>query len=77
MAAVSGELTVTEKALMRNPKSYAAWHHRRWVVGRRFCSLERELGLVGRLLEADDRNFHGWGYRRFVVQVRAASGLVR
>ena len=67
LAAVAGELALTERAVLRNPKSYAAWHHRRWVVGHRFSSLEAELALVGRLLDADERNFHGWGYRRFVV----------
>ena len=28
---------------------------------------------VSQLLEADERNFHGWGYRRFVVQVSATT----
>ncbi len=61
------ELAVAEAALMQNPKSYAAFHHRKWVVSAGFCSLERELALVEALLEADERNFHGWGYRRAIV----------
>ena len=65
--ASSHELAVTKQALMQNPKSYATFHHRKWVVSMGFCSLERELALVEALLEADERNFHGWGYRRAVA----------
>jgi hypothetical protein len=80
VAAVAGELALTERALAKNPKSYATWHHRKWVVAKGMCSLERELQLVGKLLDADERNFHGWGYRRFVVQVgvrAAAAGCMQ
>lgn len=28
---------------------------------------EREIGLVGKMLARDSRNFHGWSYRRLVV----------
>ncbi|KAI8105294.1 hypothetical protein M9435_000461 [Picochlorum sp. BPE23] len=66
VAAVKEELVVTERALFKNPKSYATFHHRRWVVSSGFCSLEHELDLVEKLLDADDRNFHGWGYRRCI-----------
>lgn len=70
MRAAEGELALTQKALMRNPKSYSAWHHRRWVVRRRLTSLEAEVKLVEALLDADDRNFHGWLYRMFLADVR-------
>ncbi|KAI3437691.1 hypothetical protein D9Q98_000140 [Chlorella vulgaris] len=69
VAAVAGELALTQRALLKNHKSYSTWHHRRWVVAKGFCSLEHELQLVNMLLDGDSRNFHGWGYRRFVVQL--------
>lgn len=67
--AVEHELGLTEKALMKNPKSYSTFHHRKWIVSRGFCSLEHELVLVERLLDADERNFHGWGYRRAISKM--------
>lgn len=76
LAASARELAVTQRALMRNPKSYAAWHHRRWVVGHRLDSLEAEMALVEKLLEADDRNFHGWGYRLFIAKVHGTCRAV-
>ncbi|KAM5440529.1 Rab geranylgeranyltransferase [Microsporum canis] len=62
--------------LQKNPKCYWIWNHRLWLlqqatellegaVSRKFW--ETELGLVGKMLNRDGRNFHGWGYRRAVV----------
>ncbi|CAN8024158.1 unnamed protein product [Ixodes persulcatus] len=64
-----GELTLTEMALRKNPKSYGAWSHRAWAMGA-FPNMDwdRELRLCNLLLEQDERNFHGWDYRRLVCQ---------
>lgn len=109
---MSGVLPVqVEDALKSNPKSYGAWHHRRWLLlgltrgrhghtggtpaapGISGCSggllswphLEgagagafgeicaRELGLLQKLLTVDDRNFHGWDYRRCAAHTECAS----
>ncbi|OJJ44049.1 hypothetical protein ASPZODRAFT_145175 [Penicilliopsis zonata CBS 506.65] len=59
------------------PKCYWIWNYRLWVldeakrllpatVARKFW--QEELVLVGKMLSLDSRNFHGWGYRRFVIQ---------
>lgn len=63
--------------LKQYPKCYWIWNHRAWLLARATALLpthiatkfwEGELGLVGKMLGLDGRNFHGWGYRRTVVK---------
>lgn len=62
--------------LIKFPKCYWIWNHRLWLLeqSNRLLPAEQalalwtdELGLVGKMLSRDSRNFHGWGYRRTVV----------
>lgn len=62
--------------LLQYPKCYWIWNHRLWLLQRTSALLPpttaqtfwtQELGLVGKMLGRDSRNFHGWGYRRIVV----------
>ncbi|PWY87670.1 geranylgeranyl transferase type II alpha subunit [Aspergillus heteromorphus CBS 117.55] len=59
------------------PKCYWIWNYRTWLLdeakrllpvptARKFW--QEELALVGKMLSLDSRNFHGWGYRLFVVE---------
>ena len=95
---LADELALTERCLRKHPKSYPAWHHRKWCVARRVYGLKTEtdaeteshlhatgfadergfpvasllateLAMAQTLLDLDDRNFHGWGYRRFVTSL--------
>ncbi|KAF7197029.1 Geranylgeranyl transferase type-2 subunit alpha [Pseudocercospora fuligena] len=59
------------------PKCYWIWNHRRWLLVTAtqhvpaHATLELwkgELGLVTKMLALDSRNFHGWGYRREIVE---------
>lgn len=62
--------------LIQYPKCYWIWNYRLWLLDQAEKHLEpptvqqlwqEELGLVGKMLTRDERNFHGWGYRRHVV----------
>jgi Protein prenyltransferase alpha subunit repeat len=70
------ELGFTIPLLIEFPKCYWIWNYRRWVLQQAIDRLavptarkvwEEELGLVGKMLAKDRRNFHAWGYRRHVV----------
>ena len=63
------ELALTQKCLMKQPKSYAAWHHRLWIVRRRPALAKDELALCAEFLKLDERNFHCWNYRRMVAEL--------
>ncbi|RMZ85034.1 hypothetical protein DV738_g369, partial [Chaetothyriales sp. CBS 135597] len=62
--------------LLKFPKCYWIWNHRLWLLEQatQLVPTEKstalwteELGLVGKMLTRDSRNFHGWGYRRMVI----------
>jgi geranylgeranyl transferase type-2 subunit alpha len=64
------ERYLTQSSLQRNPKSYGAWYHRKWIVHFLKASpqiLQEEIQLTSQFLLLDERNFHCWNYRRYVV----------
>ncbi|KRZ98783.1 uncharacterized protein AC631_05466, partial [Debaryomyces fabryi] len=58
--------------LKRFPKCYWIWNHRIWCLNQLQATNEAnwdvELAIVSKLLEMDSRNFHGWQYRRYLVE---------
>ncbi|KAJ4806378.1 Geranylgeranyl transferase type-2 subunit alpha [Rhynchospora pubera] len=74
-SAIEDELRMVEVALRRNPKSYGAWYHRKWILGQKLvlANFDHEFRLLDMLLKADARNFHGWNYRRFIARLKDVS----
>ena len=87
---VQPELSLTAHCLQRNPKAYSAWFHRKWSLGYMLSSrsglaeeqndqisvIKSELELCAQFLMLDERNFHCWNYRRFVVALLGANARI-
>ncbi|KAL5343731.1 hypothetical protein BJX70DRAFT_353390 [Aspergillus crustosus] len=76
-ALIKTELQFLIPLLRSFPKCYWIWNYRLWLLDEAKRLLptavaskvwQEELVLVGKMLSLDSRNFHGWGYRRFVVE---------
>lgn len=69
---LEGDLQLVLAQLKRYPKCYWIWNHRTWCLQQLSQTGEAnwdfEFRIVSKLLESDPRNFHGWQYRRFVVE---------
>ena len=80
---ISDDLNFLIPLLRKFPKCYWIWSYRLWLLeestrilpsfeARKFW--QQELTLVGKMLNLDSRNFHGWGYRRTVIRAVESNG---
>jgi len=76
-ALITEELLLNARIITEvDPKSYATWFHRKWLVQQYPTAevLTNELRLCAKGLNADERNFHCWGYRRWVAALLTSQG---
>lgn len=63
------ELALLERCLRSNPKAYCIWVHRQWIMDHTpNPNWDQEKRLCDLFLSYDERNFHCWDYRRYVVK---------
>ncbi|KAI1397468.1 protein prenylyltransferase [Hypoxylon fuscum] len=81
---LQSELAFTIPLLLEFPKCYWIWKYRKWLLEQATARLpvsaarkiwETELALASKMLGKDRRNFHAWGYRRYVVDALESSSL--
>lgn len=64
------DLKLVMMLFKRFPKCYWIYNHRLWCLKQlgEKANWEFELGIVSKLLTADQRNFHGWQLRRVITE---------
>ncbi|KAI0880150.1 protein prenylyltransferase [Annulohypoxylon maeteangense] len=81
---LNSELDFTIPLLLEFPKCYWIWKYRKWLLEQAIVRLpttaarkiwEAELTLASKMLTKDRRNFHAWGYRRYVVAALESPSL--
>jgi geranylgeranyl transferase type-2 subunit alpha len=81
---ITDDLAFVFSLLRKFPKCYWIWNHRLWLLERSSLHLPRsstrelwngELTLVSKMLTLDNRNFHGWSYRRRVIEALESEEL--
>lgn len=66
------ELDFTAQCILSSPKCYSSWHHRYWILEHHpIPNWNNEFTLCSKYLNADDRNFHCWDYRRLILNKTA------
>ena len=74
------ELKFLIGAIKDSPKSYTLWFHRQWIIQKgmhlesQMASDQKmifklEFGLCDKMLQMDERNFHCWNYRQWLVDL--------
>ncbi|KAI9737213.1 MAG: Rab geranylgeranyltransferase [Claussenomyces sp. TS43310] len=81
---IQADLNFVVPLLKKWPKCYWIWNYRIWLLQQATQRLDvavartlwqGELALVSVMLVRDSRNYHGWGYRRIVVEQLESSAL--
>ncbi|EPS44190.1 hypothetical protein H072_1860 [Dactylellina haptotyla CBS 200.50] len=76
LSLITSELRYLLPLLQSYPKCYWIWNYRIFLLQTASAQLSHasglkvwkaEMSLVDKMLGRDSRNFHGWGYRRYVV----------
>jgi geranylgeranyl transferase type-2 subunit alpha len=69
------DLDLTIEVLRIHPKVYWIWNHRKWCLQElpsgdedSIAKWTMEIQMVNKMLDMDARNFHGWNYRRFILE---------
>ncbi|KRX09792.1 hypothetical protein PPERSA_02664 [Pseudocohnilembus persalinus] len=81
---VCKEIMMTMVLLKKRPKCYAIWSHRQWLVLKAYeieelieketgekkkpRMVEQDLQICSKMLQMDERNFHAWNYRIWLVR---------
>ncbi|KAI8945679.1 hypothetical protein F4801DRAFT_593949 [Xylaria longipes] len=82
---LQSELAFTIPLLLEFPKCYWIWKYRKWTLEQAILHLPRplastvwqaELALASKMLVKDRRNFHAWGYRRYLVARLESTALL-